>query len=146
MSNCFSLYLTDLTLCHSNRFFSWRWYAGSMKLKIFFIVFALNPFLVLKDYVASIWKFLWWIVTDLSFFCSSSKDVIWSLNTVRKFLSWILFIWLFNPLLWNIHINGYIIHTVSKSGKYESLHHYFTLTWVDFVKHWISGKPYGKEF
>ena len=50
--------------------------------------------------------FLWCIVTDLSLVSSSPYDDDLSLYVILKALSWIRFILLLSPLLWNIHIRG----------------------------------------
>ena len=100
-----------------------------MKLKMFFIISGFNPFLVLKMFVASICKFLKWIVTDLFiYFGSSSKDVIRFLYTTHKALSWILFIRLFNLLLWNIHTNGQYPNWKKTKAFIVTLH------WLKFIK------------
>ena len=61
------LYLTEITLYLSNRLLLRRWYASFMKLRMFFIISGFNPFLVLKIFVASIYKFLSLNVTGLTF-------------------------------------------------------------------------------
>ena len=38
-----------------------------------------NPFNILYISVASVWRFLWWTVSDLSLEISSSNDEKWSL-------------------------------------------------------------------
>ena len=61
---------------------------------------------ILYTSIARLWRFLSWMVNDLSISRSSKKDDTWSLYTRRKDLSCNLFILLFKVRLWNIHING----------------------------------------
>ena len=50
--------------------------------------------------------FIWCIVTDLSLVSSSPHDDDLSLYVILKAFSWIRFILLLSPLLWNIHSRG----------------------------------------
>ena len=50
--------------------------------------------------------FLWCIVTDLSLVSSSPYDNNLSFYLILKALSWMRFILLLSPLLWNIHSRG----------------------------------------
>ena len=122
------LCLTNLTSRLSNRLLCRSLYAGFTNLKkIFFISPGFNPFLVLKTYVAIIWKLLWEIVTVFSFFRSSLKGVTRSAYTIRIALSWILFIRLFNILMSNIHANG-------QYRNWEKMKVFIiTLSWLKFI-------------
>ena len=103
-----------------------------------------NSFLVLKIYVASICKFIWWIVTDLSFFSGSSKQSIY-MHFERFFHGY----YLFNCL--TLCCGTSILMDCIQIGKRwkTSLLFYIDLSSYNaqlLIMHWISGKPYDKEF
>ena len=89
--------------------FFWVTFTSEMICKFckIFIIFALSLVLALEISVACVCNFLWWIVTDLSFFSSSWRDVMKTLYKFCNAFSWISIIRLFHLLRWNIHTNAY---------------------------------------
>ena len=99
---CFSFNTINL------KFFSWLMFKIIMilyKMKIFTNC-SNSPLFTLNISMASFWRFLLWIINELSLSRSSSKVHWWSLYTILKARSCILFILWLSFLLWNIHING----------------------------------------
>ena len=71
-----------------------------------FIISGANLFFNLKTSVACTCRFLWCIVTELSFSRSSANDKLLSWYTNLNARSCMLLMRLFSSLLWNIQIKG----------------------------------------
>ena len=76
------------------------------------MIYGYNPFNIWYISVASICRFLWWTVTDLSLERSFSHDEIYD----HMIFSWNLFILRFICLPWNIQISGHYANCEEING------------------------------
>jgi len=116
--------LTVLTLGYLSETPLLRLWLFSDNSKILLIKLGEKPFKYLKISVARRCKFIWWIVTWLSFLSISSKVKLQSEYVILRAHSWILFILLLSVREWNIHIkeqywNWDIINALKRMRRFS---------------------------